>query len=140
LTHVENAAAAHLQAAAALLRPGAAVAGQAYFIGDAEPVRLWDWLRDLLGRLGLRLPPRAVPFRVAYAAGAVEELLHRLLPALGEPCMTRFVASQLALDHWFRHDAARRDFGYRPVAEPAAELERLVAWLRAGMPGPGGPC
>ncbi|MEZ6048012.1 MAG: NAD-dependent epimerase/dehydratase family protein [Planctomycetaceae bacterium] len=45
VAYVENVAAAHLQLADAL-NPKAPVAGQAYFINDAEPVQLWSWINS----------------------------------------------------------------------------------------------
>ncbi len=136
LTHVEHAAQAHLLAALALAREDSPVAGHAYFLGDREPVSLWPWLRGLLGRLGLRIPARAVPYRVAHLTGGALELLYRCVPGLGEPRMTRFVAAQLAMSHWFSHAAAERDFGYRPVRDPAADLEAAADWLRASLERP----
>lgn len=131
VTFVDHAARAHLQAAAAL-QGGAAAAGRAYFIGDAAPVVLWDWLRDLLGQVGVRLRPGRVPYCVASALGAILERLHGCFPRLGEPRMTRFVAAQLALPHWFSHARAEHDLGYRPETDPALALQRTAAWLKSG--------
>ena len=46
--YVENAAAAHLQAADALA-PGSPVAGNAYFISQGEPVNCWGWIERTAG-------------------------------------------------------------------------------------------
>ncbi len=128
LTYVDNAAAAHLSAADELGR-GARCAGKAYFIGDAEPVVLWQWINDLLERLGVRPARRHIPLGAAAGLGAVLEGVHRLLPFLGEPRMTRFVAHQLAQSHWFSHRRAAEDFGYEPQVDAETGLRRLVAWL-----------
>jgi nucleoside-diphosphate-sugar epimerase len=43
--------------------------------------------------------------------------------------MSRFVAAELAKDHWFDISAARRDLGYVPrvsMAEGTAELVRSL--------------
>jgi nucleoside-diphosphate-sugar epimerase len=45
--------------------------------------------------------------------------------------VTRFVAAELAKDHWFDPGAARRDLGYEPHLSMAAGTERLLARLRA---------
>jgi nucleoside-diphosphate-sugar epimerase len=60
LTFLDNAAAAHLQAADAL-GPGAPHAGRAYFITDAEPVVLWRWVNDFFAGVGLPPLTRRVP-------------------------------------------------------------------------------
>ena len=44
--------------------------------------------------------------------------------------MTRFVAKELAADHWFDITAARRDLGYVPRVSMAAGTAELVADLR----------
>lgn len=130
LTYVDNAALAHLQALEALA-PGRQVCGNAYFIGDAEPVVLWDWINELLRRL--EMPPLAkkVSARKAWLAGACCEMAWRGFRLHGRPPMTRFLAMQLSQSHWFSHRRAREDFGYVPVVDNETGLQRLVAALKA---------
>jgi nucleoside-diphosphate-sugar epimerase len=47
-----------------------------------------------------------------------------------EPPMTRFLASQLAMSHWYDISSARRDFGYEPQVSTALGMQRLASWLR----------
>lgn len=132
ITFIDNAVQAHLLAAADLAGP-ARCAGKAYFVGDAEPVRLWDWIGGLLGRLGLPPIRRALPLRLAYGLAFGLEVAHRACPALGEPLLTRFTVCQLARSHWFSHRRAAEDFGYRPPVGPDEGLERLTVWARAAL-------
>ena len=44
--------------------------------------------------------------------------------------MTRFVAAELAKDHWFDISAARRDLGYAPRIGMREGTAALVASLR----------
>jgi nucleoside-diphosphate-sugar epimerase len=44
--------------------------------------------------------------------------------------MTRFVAAELAHDHWFDIGAARRDLGYVPRVSMAQGLTELLPTLR----------
>ncbi|MCA8980076.1 MAG: NAD-dependent epimerase/dehydratase family protein [Planctomycetes bacterium] len=129
LTYVENAALAHLAAADAL-SPDAPHAGKAYFIGQANAVRLWPWINGLLERLGERPVTRKVPVRAAYTAGLLMESVWRGLRLRGEPRMTRFVALQLATSHSYTMTPAQRDFGYEPEVDMDEALERTVDWLR----------
>ncbi len=129
ITHVANAAQAHLCALDAL--QGGAAGGKAYFISDGHPVVLWRWIDDVLERCGLERIQKSVTIAKAHQAGRVMEWLWRNLPLPGEPPMTRFVAVELAKSHWFSIEAARGDLGYAPVIEPEPALVETVAWLRA---------
>lgn len=124
LTYVDNAAAAHLQAAERL-DVGAPHAGKAYFVTDPEPVVLWDWVSAFF--VGVGLPPleRRVPLGVARCVGAVCEAAWAVLPLKGDPPMTRFVATNLATSAWYDLSAARRDFGLTAVVD-AEEAVRLT--------------
>src|SRR4029077_14643634 len=98
VTHVENAATAHLLALDRLA-PGSPIAGKTYFISQGEPVDLWPFVNRILAGNGLAPVTKRVPVRLAYAAGATLEGIYRSLRWHREPPMTRFVASQLAHSH-----------------------------------------
>lgn len=129
ITYIDNAAAAHLQAAD-VLSPGSPNAGKAYFISDADPVVLWAWIDQLLVDVGLEAIDRDVSLATARRIGVVLEWVWRVLRLGGEPPMTRFVAAQLAASHWYDLSAARRDFGYAPVIGPEEAMARTVAAFR----------
>jgi nucleoside-diphosphate-sugar epimerase len=138
MVHVDNAVDAHLLAESALQKcnamrytpPGVTdPAGRAFFVTNGEPVVLWEWINQLLTALGEKPVTQRISLRAASAIGAACELAWRVLPLRGEPPMTRFVAAELAKDHWFNIAAARRDLGYAPrvsMAEGTAELIRSL--------------
>ena len=128
-TYIDNAAQAHVQALAAL-HPGAACAGRAYFISNGEPWPLREVLNGLLRAAGAPEVAKTLPFRVAYAIGAVCEGLWTALPLPGEPPMTRFLAEQLSTAHWYSMAPAARDFGYVPQVSMAEGMARLKASLQ----------
>jgi 2-alkyl-3-oxoalkanoate reductase len=138
LTHINNVVDAHLLAEGALMSvPGTSAAahsaaGKAYFITNGEPVYLWDWINQVLAGVGLAPVTKRVPQAVAYAAGGVLEAVWRLTQRAGEPPMTRFVAKELATDHWFDISAARRDLGYHPLMTVAQGTAELLQHYRAG--------
>src|SRR5262249_55813722 len=107
------------------------VAGKAYFVSQGEPVPLWDLVNRILGAAGLGPVTRTVPFGVAYAAGRMLEAVYVVLRRRDEPPMTRFLARELATDHWFDIGAARRDLGYEPAVSLEEGLRRLERHLRA---------
>ena len=129
VSYVENAAAAHVQAAGALT-PGCSLSGTACFINEPEAVPLWDWINTLLGRAGLPPVTRRISTAAARRIGAVLETAWTILRLPGEPPMTRFVAEQLSLSHSYSIARARREFDYTPVATVAEGLDRLEPELR----------
>lgn len=132
-TYVDNGADAHLQAADALA-PGSPVAGQAYFLSDGDPVGCWQWIGELLALAGLPPIRRKISFPVAWTAGQFLEWKHRLLNDPREPRMTRFLAAQLALDHWFDISKARSDFGYVPAISREEGMRRLAESWKTNPP------
>lgn len=130
-TYVDNAAEAHVLAAERLAADGAP-AGRAYFIANGEPVPLRELVNAILATAGLPAVTGTVPYPVARAAGAVAELAWRLARRSDDPPLTRFVARQLATDHWFDLSAARRDLGYRPEVTTQEGLARLAVSFTAG--------
>lgn len=140
MVHVENAVDAHLLAEQALSSPdpqtqtrdpnARPVAGRAFFITNGEPVVLWDWINGLLAALGEPPVTKKISLGAASAVGAVCETLWRALPLKGEPPMTRFIAAELAKDHWFNLTAARRDLGYTPRITMPIGTAELVAALK----------
>ena len=48
--------------------------------------------------------------------------------------MTRFVASELAKEHWFSIEAAKRDLDYKPIIGMEEGMQELVESLRSRMP------
>lgn len=134
ITYVDNAAAAHLRAADALAQPGAPCAGKAYFLSQGEPVNCWQWIDRVLALVDLPPVQKHVSAASAYRLGWALEHLHWWTRQWDrEPKMTRFVARQLATDHWFDLTAARRDLGYDPAVSTEEGMRRLGEWLRGGQ-------
>lgn len=140
LVHVENVTDALLLAEAALAQyqpiPGMesgppAASGKAYFITNGEPVLLWDWINGLLQALDLPPVTKRIPLAAATMLGAACEALWGTLPLQGEPPMTRFIARELASDHWFDISAARRDLGYAPRVSMTEGMAELIADLKS---------
>jgi nucleoside-diphosphate-sugar epimerase len=130
MVHVENAADAHIAAESALCAPNSPAGGRAYFITNGEPVVLWDWINGLLSGLGAPRVMRKVPLGLATAIGAACEAAWSVFRLQGEPPMTRFIAAEMAKDHWFDITAARRDLGYAPRISMDRGTAELVDVLR----------
>jgi nucleoside-diphosphate-sugar epimerase len=122
----ENVAHAHVLAARAL-RPGAGAAGQSYFICDYFPAsNLFDFMEPFLEALGLPVPRRSIPYRLAYAMAAVTELL------APHSNFNRFAVIQTCVDHTFVDAKAERELGYRPIVSLEDAFTRSVRWLKNG--------
>lgn len=129
ITYIDNAAAAHLQAADALAQNNSPVIGKAYFLSQGEPVNCWQWIDEVLALANLPPVRKSISFRAAWNLGAVCEAGYRLVGSRREPPMTRFLSAQLAKSHWFDISPAQRDFGYVPRVSTAEGMERHGAWL-----------
>lgn len=133
--HVINAAAAHLNALDRLRgEDSSGAGGKAYFITQGEPVNCWEWIGTILELAGVKAVKKRIGFRTAWRLGAVLERVYSLTGRRQEPPMTRFVAAQLAKDHYFDIGAARELLGYRPAVSNEMGLARLrQSWPRKGV-------
>ncbi len=127
--YIDNAAEAHLLAAKALLRRPA-LSGRVYFITQDDPIVLWDMVDAILAAADLPPVRRSISAPAARRIGTLMEWIYRTLRLPGEPRMTRFVADELATEHWFDISAAKTDLGYRPRVTTPEGLERLRKWLQ----------
>ena len=126
LTHVDNVVDAHLLAEIALDRTDRNPGGKAYFISNDEPVLLWEWINNLLASHDVSKIKRQISLNAAQRLGYAMELVWSALRLKSEPPMTRFVASELAKDHWFDISAAKHDLGYQPRISMAEGMSRLL--------------
>jgi len=130
VSYVGNVADAHLDAFDALESRPEVVSGKAYFISQGEPVELWPWVNRIL--VGLKQAPlkKRIPLPLAYCAGAIAEAIWLIFRKSGEPPITRFVAVELAKDHYFSIDAARNDLGYAVGTKMDEALNLTIKDLR----------
>ena len=128
VSYVENVADAHINALD-LLESGTGD-GQAYFISQGEPVELWPWINTILEGLGHPPLTQKVRLPLAYGAGAVCEFFWKLLKRRDEPPMTRFIALELAKDHYFNIDAAKSELGYVAKVPMADAVRRTLEDLK----------
>lgn len=139
MVYVENAADAHLQAADALRQTDGAAGGRAYYISQGQPVNCWDWINQILALAGLGPVGKAISLKTAWRLGSVLEGIYGALRLRAEPPMTRFLAAQLGMSHYFDIGAARRDFGYNPQISTRDGMQKLAAAL-GNQTAEDGPC
>jgi nucleoside-diphosphate-sugar epimerase len=133
IVYIDNAAAAHVLALEKLMaRPGD-VNGKAYFITQQKPVNLWDFINKIIKNAGMDEVKTRMSFKSAFYSGFVLEKLYAFAGIKKEPPMTRFLAQQLAEDHYFDPGAAVKELGYKPHITIDQGLTRLAAWI-SSMP------
>ncbi len=120
--HVDYAADAHVKALKVLLKNPTSTNGRAFFITDGQPIGCWDWIDLILRQFGLSKPNKSISVVAAYRLGYALELIYKSLRLRGEPPMTRFVALQMGLDHYYNIDAARSLLGYEPIGDRQTKI------------------
>ncbi len=130
LTHIENVTHAHICAMQEMIR-NKNLGGKPYFIGQSEPVFLWKWLNQVFQSIDLPPLTKKLSFQNAFILGASLEKIWKILRIKQEPPMTRFVACQLAHDHWFSNQSAKQDLGYIPIKNMTDALREINPWLRS---------
>ncbi len=129
ISYIDNVVHAHLLAEKNLHQSRTA-AGKAFFIGQQEPVQLWPWINDLFARMDVPPVSKQISLSKAKAVGWLLEKVYATLKIEREPKMTRFLAEQLAMSHWFSRKQAEKLLGYTEQVATEEGLERLVHWLR----------
>ena len=120
----ENAAHAHILAAKNLYKDSPVV-GESYFVTDHQPAEnLFTFMEPFLEGLGLPLPKRSIPYRVAYLIAGITELFNP------KSTFNRFSVIQTCIDHTFVHDKATKDFGYEPIVSKEEAFERTLQWFK----------
>jgi 2-alkyl-3-oxoalkanoate reductase len=130
VVHVEAAAQAHVLALHKLLQGDEQLSGQPLFLTDGQPVACWAWIRRILELAHVPVPTKSISFAAAYRIGWLLEMAYAGLRCRSEPPMTRFVAAQLAMDHYFDISRARRWLGYEPASDLNEKFEQCGDWLR----------
>ncbi|MDR1457598.1 MAG: NAD-dependent epimerase/dehydratase family protein [Puniceicoccales bacterium] len=128
VTLVENAAWAHFLAFKAIEKSDVAC-GKAYFIGQESPIRLWDFINDALEFIGIKRVTSHIPLWNAYILGYWYEKIYGLSTFRRDPPMTRALAIALSKNHYFSHEAARRDLGYEPIVLLNEGKDKLFKYL-----------
>ncbi|WP_088830760.1 NAD-dependent epimerase/dehydratase family protein [Paenibacillus tyrfis] len=128
LTYVDNAVDALLLCEAA---PAATVAGRVYNITNGEPMPFAEAVSKLLGKLGIPVRFKRLPYAAAYGVAALMELSARLIPGRGEPMLTRAVAGMIGRSQTLDISAARRELGYSPKIRMDEGMEAFARWWRS---------
>jgi len=133
--YVDNAAKAHLQVFAQLLRDPTPVEGKTYFISQDTPIPIADFIHQLLATGEFSPVTQHLHPGIARFAGRLLESIYQLLGVSAEPPITLFLAKQLSTAHWYDISAAKQDFGYDVEVSLEQGMERLRAWVSSRSGG-----
>ncbi len=129
MTHIRNAAEAHINAAEALhSNPG--ISGKKYFISDDNPLNLWEWIDQFLIYIDAPAITKSISFSREYKIGTVMDFIFKILRIKNDPPMTRFAAVQLAYSHYFDIKAAKKELNYKPVVNYQQVYTETVQWMK----------
>ncbi|MBT2291135.1 NAD-dependent epimerase/dehydratase family protein [Paenibacillus albidus] len=109
--------------------PASAV-GRIYNISNGTPIVFRELITELFALLKLPLHTRRISYRAAYGAAAVLEGVHRIIPGLGEPLLTRYSAGTLALSQTLDITLAQELLGYKPRTSIEEGLRYFADWWR----------
>lgn len=126
-TYVSNAA----DAIVAALERCHLVHGRPLVVSNGEPRPVGEVLARVARAAGVELTPRAIPYRLAWAAGAAVDAVWTAWAAWGtppDPPVTRFLAGQLATAHWFDQRPTQDALDWRPAVGLDEGFDRLAAW------------
>lgn len=127
-SHVANLVHGEILAARHLV-PNGAACGQAYFIGDGEPMNSFEFFRPLIEGLGHPFPRRVVPAALLRPVTVLWQALHFLLGA-PPPMLSPHELDKVTVTHYADIGKARRELGYRPVITTAAAMQECLDYCR----------
>jgi nucleoside-diphosphate-sugar epimerase len=117
--------------AADALGAGGKANGQAYFVTNGEPTPFWEFVGKLLDGVGYARPTFRVPFPIAFTTAAIREAVDAIrgIPT-SEESLTRFTIRYLTTHHYFTHQKATADLGYKPRVSLDEGIRRTIDQLK----------
>ncbi|KAF9016895.1 C-3 sterol dehydrogenase [Hymenopellis radicata] len=111
-----------------------AVAGQAFFISNGEPIYFWDLARYIWYQLDTIFPGQRKekkPFVLPTSIGMVAaQLLEVIGWITGRPAaLTKFRVTFSVVNRWQNIEKARRVLGYEPQVSAEDGIKRMVQWF-----------
>nr|XP_017246119.1 PREDICTED: 3beta-hydroxysteroid-dehydrogenase/decarboxylase-like [Daucus carota subsp. sativus] len=130
-TYVENVAHAHICAERSLASDGPVAvkaAGQAYFITNMEPIKIWEIMSLILDGLGYERPKIKVPVSIIMPIAHLVEAIYTMLAPYGMkvPQLTPSRVRLLSCNRTFDCSKANDLLGYSPVVPLKEGLRRTI--------------
>lgn len=88
--------------------------GTAYNIADAEPIKIWPVIDELMTTIGLPQIQQQIPYWLAFSAANVVETGYKAAGVSAEPPLLPVKVSAMAKSFTLNIDKARRQLMYKP--------------------------
>ncbi len=105
--------------------------GQVYWVTDASPMPVREFLDALLRARGVAAPDKSMPGGIARPVAAGVETVWRLLGLKSVPPLSRFQLDFIALPRRYDLGKSRRELGYEPVRTFEQGLAEMQNSLRS---------
>ncbi|KWU43747.1 3-beta hydroxysteroid dehydrogenase/isomerase [Rhodotorula sp. JG-1b] len=107
-----------------------AVAGQAYFVTNGEPIAFWDFPRAVWKEYNGHVAPWVLPLPVPVGL-TIAALAEGVMGLLGKtPNMTQGKVVYSTVNRFYNIEKARRFLGYEPIVGFEEGVKRAVAWYK----------
>lgn len=104
--------------------------GQAYNACNDGVMRQKEWMNLLASELGAPPVTKHVPYRVAYGAAFMMEVIWHLLHIKTPPMITRYAVWLMGRRCYFSAEKARRELGWQSTVSYNEGVKKTIAWLR----------
>lgn len=104
--------------------------GEIYNITNDEPIKIWDYLSEVLKDLDRAPPTKKISYSVIYTVCLFLELYYKTLRIKGEPMLTRYTAGLLALSQTLNIEKAKMKLKYAPIVNMREARKRTVQWWK----------
>ena len=123
-SHIDSLVHGHLLAARNLVEGGVAC-GEAYFIGDEEPMNSFEFFRPVIEGLGYPYPKHEVPAWLIRPLLHIWQALHFTV-GFPQPAISPHELDKVAVTHYASIEKARRHLGYEPQIGVSTALEECL--------------
>jgi 3beta-hydroxy-Delta5-steroid dehydrogenase / steroid Delta-isomerase len=115
--------------AAQNLVPGGIACGQAYFIGDGEPMNSFEFFRPLVEGLGHPFPTQTISEGFLRPLVTAWEALHFLFN-LPRPMLSPHELDKVTVTHYASIDKAHRELGYSPLLTVEQAMQQCLDYCK----------
>jgi len=98
---------------------------EVYFVTDDNPQPVKTFLTKLIKTQGVNPPDKSIPKWLAIALAGIMEFVWNLLRIKGEPMITRFGVSFVAMGRKYNISKIKSELGYKPIVNEIDGLKRM---------------